>query len=196
MRPRDIQKEEAIQKKAIEIAVKDGFDGLTMNKLAKAAGVSPATIYIYYKDRDDMILQISLAEEFRMFEATMQGFSPEMPFAEGLRNQWLNRARYYMENPLSMLYMEQIRYTRFNDEVWKQAKMEFVKKLQTFVHNAVEKGELIRLPIEVYWSLAFAPLYQLLKFHVNENGMHGKKFTLDEEQIELAVSLVIKGLTP
>jgi len=46
MRSRDPKKEKAIRRKAMEMIVKDGFDGLSMQKLAKAAEVSPATIYI------------------------------------------------------------------------------------------------------------------------------------------------------
>ncbi len=196
MRPRDLQKEEAIRKKAVEIVVREGFDGLTMQKLAREAGVSPATIYIYYKDRDDLLLQVSIHEELRMFHATLEGFHPEMPFDEGLRNQWRNRAKYYLENPQSMYFMEQIRYSRFNEEVWRCAKGEFVKKMSEFVHHAIERGELVRLPIEVYWAVAFAPLYQLIKFHINKKGMHGKPFVIDEKTLDLAVSLVIKGLKP
>jgi TetR/AcrR family transcriptional regulator, multidrug resistance operon repressor len=46
MRSRDENKEQAIRTEALENAVKDGFDGLSMQKLAKAAAVSPATVYI------------------------------------------------------------------------------------------------------------------------------------------------------
>jgi len=49
MRTRDEAKEHAIRDKAIEMIVKVGFDGLSMQKLAKAAHVSPATIYLYFK---------------------------------------------------------------------------------------------------------------------------------------------------
>ena len=52
MRIRDEKKESLIKQKAIEMIVKYGFDGLSMQKLAKAAKVSPATIYIYFKDRN------------------------------------------------------------------------------------------------------------------------------------------------
>ncbi|HOZ87501.1 MAG TPA: helix-turn-helix domain-containing protein, partial [Bacteroidia bacterium] len=58
MRIRDENKEAAIRKKAIEMIVNEGFDGLSMAKLAKAAGVSPATIYIYYKNREDLLHQL------------------------------------------------------------------------------------------------------------------------------------------
>ena len=38
--------------------VKEGFDGLSMQKLAKAANVSPATIYLYFKNREDLLNQL------------------------------------------------------------------------------------------------------------------------------------------
>ena len=57
MRTRDENKEAAIRTKALEMIVKVGLDGLSMQKLAKSANVSPATIYIYFKDREDLILK-------------------------------------------------------------------------------------------------------------------------------------------
>lgn len=47
----------AIQK-AMEMIVAHGFDGMSMQKLATTAGVSPATIYIYFKNREDLFNQI------------------------------------------------------------------------------------------------------------------------------------------
>ncbi|HTB60696.1 MAG TPA: TetR family transcriptional regulator, partial [Polyangia bacterium] len=44
MRARDPRKERAIRAKALDTIVRHGFDGLSMQKLAKEVGVSPATI--------------------------------------------------------------------------------------------------------------------------------------------------------
>ncbi|MAN04573.1 MAG: TetR family transcriptional regulator [Owenweeksia sp.] len=196
MRPRDQSKEEAIRQKAVEIIVKDGFDGLSMHKLARAAGVSPATIYIYFRHRDDLILQVGVSEELKMFEASLKGFNPDMSFEEGLRVQWMNRARYFLDNPQQMHFMEQLRYSRFNDEIWRQAKSGFSDIMSRFVHKAIRNGELVKLPLEVFWSVAYAPLYQLVKFHVNGRGMQRNTFVLKEEDINLTLSLVLKGLKP
>jgi len=46
MRIRDEQKEKAIREKALKMIVKDGIEGFSMQKLAKAANVSPGTLYI------------------------------------------------------------------------------------------------------------------------------------------------------
>ena len=50
MRTRDENKEQLVRQKALELIVNQGLEGFSMQKLAKAAAVSPATLYIYYKD--------------------------------------------------------------------------------------------------------------------------------------------------
>ncbi|WP_221392353.1 hypothetical protein [Dyadobacter sp. NIV53] len=53
------------------------------------------------------------------------------------------------------------------------------------------------LPIEIYWSIAFAPLYQLVKFQVSKTSMFGRPpFIIDEEIINLSLQLVLKALKP
>ena len=114
MRARDPQKEQAIREQALDTIVRHGFDGLSMQKLAKEVGVSPATIYIYFENRDDLILSLYREESRKMAEATLDGFDPGASLAVGLRVQWKNRARYCLENPREAHFLEQIRHSPFH----------------------------------------------------------------------------------
>lgn len=195
MRTRDSNKETLIREKAIEIIVNHGFDGLSMHKLAKAARVSVATIYIYYKDREDLIQQLYTEETKKMADATLKNFDPESHFDEGLKIQWINRMNYCLENPYSMTFMEQVRHSPLIDRSTMDTR--FLQAMGRFVHKAIERRELIPLPVEIYWSMAFAPLYQLVKFHIGKIGMPGRPpFELDEEKINLTLGLVLKALKP
>jgi AcrR family transcriptional regulator len=198
MRVRDENKELAIREKAVQIIVEDGLDGLSMQKLAKAAGVSPATIYIYYKQKDDLILQLCIGEFNAMAEATLKGFDPQMNFAEGLKVQWVNRARYYLKNPVTLDFMEQMRHTRYYKKMFKLLDRRFFEAMGTFVHTAIKRKQLTPLPLEAYWYVAFAPLYQLIKFHTSGIGMGGtgKKFVFNNRIMTQTFELVIKALTP
>lgn len=197
MRTRDENKEEAIKTKALEMIVNYGFDGLSMQKLAKAAGVSPATIYIYFKDRDDLIIQLCLQEQEKMTEATLENFDPNMSFDQGLKKQWLNRAKYCMENPLGMHFLEQIKFSPYNEEIYKRMNKTFQQAMKTFVKNAIGRGELVKLPLEVYWAIAFSPLYVLVKFHMHKRGLPGtENFVLDEKTLDQTLELVLKALKP
>ena len=196
MRTRDQNKELAIRSKAIDMIVKDGFDGLSMQKLARSAAVSPATIYIYFKDRDDLILQLFLQQMKKMTDATLEGFDPSMRFDEGLKMQWLNRARFFIQNPTSMHFLEQIKYSPYHEPFMKKIDTTFQKTMGEFVHNAIGRKEIVKVPLEIYWSVAFAPLYQLVKMHMSGRGMRGEKFTLDEKIMNQTLRLVLKALKP
>jgi AcrR family transcriptional regulator len=196
MRTRDVNKESAIQEKAIEMIVKQGLDGFSMQKLAKAAGVSPATLYIYYKDRDDLITQIATSISVRLMETSLKGMHPKMPFADGLELQWRNRMEFYLKYPMDVEFIEQIRYTPTYDSVKDTIRQTFGDVLGKFVHNAINRGELQPLPFEVYWAIAFAPLYQLIKFHAQGYSPTNDCFRISDDMLNQTLKLVLKALKP
>lgn len=196
MRTRDVNKESAIQEKAIEMIVKQGLDGFSMQKLAKAANVSPATLYIYYKDRDDLISQIASKISVRLMETSLKGLHPKMSFADGLELQWKNRMEFYLTHPLDVEFIEQIRYTPTYASIKDIVRQKFGDVLGKFVHNAINRGELQPLPFEVYWSIAFAPLYQLIKFHTQGYSPTNDCFRISDEMLSQTLNLVLKALKP
>lgn len=194
MRARDINKVELVKQKAIELLVEVGFEGFTMNKLAKVCGISVATLYIYYKDKDDLILKIGTEEMHRMSAVMLENFDPESSFAEGLRQQWKNRAKCILENPLTAQMIEQLRSSTYQDKIFETFGEIFKEPLGKFMHNAIERGEIAAMPLEAYWSVAFGPLYNLLRFHTEGKSLSGKPFVLTDEVLWSTFDTVLKGL--
>jgi AcrR family transcriptional regulator len=176
--------------------VKEGLDGFSMQKLAKAAGVSPATLYIYYKDRDDLVTQIATDASHRLMETSLKGLHPKMSFADGMAIQWKNRLEFYMKYPLDVEFIEQIRYTPVYDSIKKTLRANFGDVLGKFMHNAINRGEVTPLPFEVYWCIAFAPLYQLIKFHTQGETPATDHFQITDEIVDQTLQLVLKALKP
>ncbi|MBS1660741.1 MAG: TetR/AcrR family transcriptional regulator [Bacteroidetes bacterium] len=196
MRVRDESKIEALFEHAIKMIVKEGFDGLSMQKLAKAAGVSPATIYIYFKDRDDLLVQLYRSETDKYFDFVLKGFDPEMDFATGLSVQWKNRAAYMIEFPDKAHFMEHFSFTPLHAKASRGKDMRFAEVMHRFVNKAIASGELVRMPVEVYWSVAFAPLFNLVRFHKAGMNMAGEPFVLTDEMLGQTLKLVLKALRP
>ncbi len=197
MRSRDEAKETAIRNKAMALIGLEGFDGLSMHKLAKAAGVSVATIYIYYKDREDLILSLCKEETIRMTEATLKDFDPRMSFAEGLKNQWKNRATFWLKNPIEAQFLERMRHSPYQENILAYLKKDFIEAMKTFVMNSIKNKELVKIPVDVFWSVAYAPLYQLVKFHMDGSSLPGLgRFVLTDKIMNQTLSLVVKGLSP
>jgi AcrR family transcriptional regulator len=196
MRTRDENKIDSLFQHALTTIVQDGFDGLSMQKLAKAAGVSPATIYIYFKDRDHLLQQLYMRECDKYFAFIMTGFDPEMDFPVGLTIQWKNRARYHLEHSDETHFMEHFKFTPLHKLAQRTRHQGFTEAMHRFVQKAIEKKELVRMPVEVYWSVAFAPLYNLVRFHKAGVNMAGEPFTLTDEILEQTLALVLKALKP
>jgi AcrR family transcriptional regulator len=197
MRLRDEIKEKAIRQKAMELIVNEGFDGLSMHKLARAADISVATIYIYYKDREDLILSLCREEMKRMMEATLKNFDPSMSFAEGLKIQWQNRAEFWLKNPIEGQFMERMRHSPYHEKFVGYLRKDFTDAMHAFVINAIDRNELVRLPIEVFWAVAYAPLYQLVKFHMDGSRFPGNApVKLTDDLMNQTLILVLKALKP
>jgi AcrR family transcriptional regulator len=196
MRARDENKIEAIFQSALEMIVKEGFEGLSMQKLAKAAGVSPATIYIYFKDKEDMLLQLYKRECDRFFAFILKEFDPEMDFATGLAAQWKSRARYIIQYPDRGHFMEHFKFSPLLAKAGTRQNSHFPRVMHQFVSKAIENKELVKMPFEVYWSVAFAPLYNLVRYHKAGMSVNSEKFELTDTMLMQTLSLVLKALKP
>jgi len=195
MRTRDEDKVRMVKAKAMELAVAEGLEGFSVNKLARACGISVATLYIYYKDKDDLLQQIALEEGKRMTDMTMKGFDPAMPFAEGLKVQWRNRAKYMLENPTEMLFCELVRSSSYHEQYMTLVMSAFKEVMGKFMKSCVDRGEINKMPVEVFWSVAYAPLYAMLRFHNEGTSVGGRKFVITDKYIWRAFDLVVKALT-
>ena len=58
MRKKDDEKERSIKDAVIKLILQEGFHGASISKIAKLAGVSPATVYIYFDNKENMLQDI------------------------------------------------------------------------------------------------------------------------------------------
>lgn len=195
MRVRDEYKEAAIREKAMEMIVQGGFEALSMQKLARAAGVSPATIYIYYKNKEDLLHQLFNKAQEKFAEYALRGFDAAAPFEEGLWVQWKNRMQYILEYPVYYQFFEQFRNSPLINN--RNLNMAYFKEsMMSFVKNAVRRGEIKKMEPEIFWSIAYGSLYALLRFHLQERKMMTEHFQLTDAKLRQTLRLVVKALKP
>ncbi len=194
MRTRDVRKQELVSRKAVELLAKEGFEGFSMNGLARACRISVATLYIYYKDKDDLIIQIALEEGERMTSAILKDFDPETSFEEGLRTQWKNRAAFHLANPLTSAFFDQLHSSTYSEKASMPTTEKFRENMGRFMRNAITRGELENVPLEVFWSVAYGPLHQLIRFHHEGKSIGGRPFSLTQKTLWQSFDLVLKSL--
>jgi TetR/AcrR family transcriptional repressor of multidrug resistance operon len=194
MRAKDEKKDWAIRETALQMIVKEGFKGLSMQKLAKKANVSPGTIYIYYKDRNDLLNKLYIEVIDRTHKAVLIRFNPEMEFSKGLKLLWLNRYRHYIKYPNDFYFSEQFINSPLIKSLKEKEDQAYRKQMEEFYNNAVGNGEIPKLALEVYWTIAFAPLYHLIKFNLQEVIYPLPHLHVSEKKLLVTLELVLKAL--
>lgn len=174
--------------------VNEGFDGLSMQKLAKRANISPSTIYVYFDSREELVNRLYSEVQEKFEKDALHNFSENLRFKEGLWLQWKNRLTNIIQNPLAYQFYEQFR----NSPLIHQKNMNpaaFIKAMQAFTYNAVHNKEIVDLPPEIFWAVAYGPFYTLVKFHLDKATMAGTAFSLTEQKLWQCFELVMKALT-
>lgn len=208
MRPRDQAKIEKIRRRALEVLVLDGFDAFSMQKLAKAAGVSPATLYIYYVDKEDLIFQLWKEQVTAWSGSQLAGFDPEAPFEVELRRQWNIRIAFFQQHPLEWQFIQQVQHSPLHERYMAEVPAVVSEVLVTRVLRAIRQGELTdfglgqqsiqeNFPRDLYWSLAYGPLYSMLRWVPDRSKpLEESPARVDLDVIEKAFACVLKGLRP
>lgn len=78
MRTRDLEKQKRIKEAMVQLFLREGMSSASIAKIAKEAGVSPATIYIYYDSKEAMMAEVFHEYSQRSYGYMMHCVRPEM----------------------------------------------------------------------------------------------------------------------
>ena len=69
---------------ARQVFLADGFEGASVDDIARAAGVSKATLYSYFPDKRLLFMEVARLECDQMADRIMQGIDGDLPLREML----------------------------------------------------------------------------------------------------------------
>lgn len=78
MRLKDEEKQQRIKDAMVSLILREGIDGTSVAKIAREAGVSPATIYVYYASKEEMLTEVFREYSHRPYRYLMGQIRPEM----------------------------------------------------------------------------------------------------------------------
>ena len=82
MRTRDLDKQQRIKDAMISLILKEGINGASVAKIAKKAGVSPATIYVYYENKEEMLKEVFCECTYESYSYISKRIYPHMSGAD------------------------------------------------------------------------------------------------------------------
>ncbi len=188
MRHKDDNKNQAICDAAIELITKNGFADTSMSKIAKAANVSPATIYVYFENKEDLLNKLYLFVKQEMSAELLNGVNSSQPIEESFKIIWNNFYNYAIENPIRFAFTEQFANSPMIANCrWES--MEFFRPLVELFERGKEQKVFKDISLEIFKAFTFAPLMGLIKEHLNG------EIVLDKKALETTYEIAWDAIT-
>lgn len=151
---KSIDKRNALVKATIELVNNNGFHATPMSKIAKMANVSPATIYLYFENKQDLVNQTYIEVKAAYTKYAFATYNQNMFVEAGFEIIWKRIADFKLKECEKALFLAQCDNTPMIDEASRQ---EGIKHLQPLLDLwARGKKEEIIKPISDYLLYAYA----------------------------------------
>jgi TetR/AcrR family transcriptional repressor of multidrug resistance operon len=188
MRTRDQSKYDAIMNASVQLINTLGFDGISISKIAKKAKVSPATIYIYFKNKDDLFSKLYIDIRTRMSQGALQGLQDEMTIEQTFKSIWYNSFTYNLNHPEYLVFREQFEQTSMMKNI-KENEFESYRYVRDLLQRGIDEKTIKNHPLPILTSFAFIPIITLLKFHLSDI------IKMDEDHIKQAYELAWNAIS-
>lgn len=188
MRKKDDKKQESIKKAVIKLILEEGFHGTSISKIAKEAEVSPATVYVYYENKDIMLHEIYSEYSEEILDNLLNKVSLHMVGSELIETLIKSYYSYIKNNKEIFLFVEQFSScpALINSCEERKGIKSFNDLLEKFKQNKVIKN----YSNDTLISLVFSPVKSIC---MNQCITKEEKSTLLKELIKiLQDSLVIQ----
>ncbi|WHF52480.1 TetR/AcrR family transcriptional regulator [Chryseobacterium gotjawalense] len=168
-------KKNALLNATLTLVNNHGFHNTPMSKIAKMAGVSPATIYLYFQHKQDLINTLYLEVKESFSACAFEGYSEEMSVKTGFELIWVNIANYKLNQIKEANFLSQCDNSPMIDEA---IRIEGLKNLQPLLdlwERGKKEGVIKPLSDYILYAYTIYPLSFLLEMQEREI------FTLDEK---------------
>ncbi|WP_418637263.1 TetR/AcrR family transcriptional regulator [Winogradskyella sp.] len=177
---KSIDKRNALVKATIELVNNNGFHATPMSKIAKMANVSPATIYLYFENKQDLVNQTYIDVKAEYTKYAFANYDPTMPIEEGFKMIWKRIADFKLNESEHAMFLAQCDNTPMIDEESRQEGIKHLQPLLDLWERGKKEGVIKPLSDYLLYAYAINPLSFLMM--TQKRGA----FTLDKTHLEEA----------
>ncbi|WP_142786534.1 TetR/AcrR family transcriptional regulator [Changchengzhania lutea] len=173
-------KRRALVDATISLVNNNGFHATPISKIAKMADVSPATIYLYFENKQDLVNKVYIEVKEAFTAYAFESYSERMPVVKGFEVVWKQIAKFKTKQLENAMFLAQCDHTPIIDQASRQEGIKHLQPLLDLWQRG--KDEQIIKPISDYLLYAYTinPLSFLIV--MQQQGA----FKIEENHIEEA----------
>ncbi len=176
---KSIDKRNALVKATIELVNNNGFHATPMSKIAKMANVSPATIYLYFENKQDLVNKTYVEVKADYTKYAFETYKEDMPIEAGFKLIWNRIADFKLKESENAMFLAQCDNTPMIDEISRQEGIKHLQPLLDLWERGRQEGIIKPLSDYLLYAYAINPLsflmitqkrgvFQLDKAHLEE----------------------------
>lgn len=179
MRHRDEHKQQALLEATLHEVAEHGFAVTSVARIARAAGMSPGTLYLYYRDKDDLLeatfrevsrriiavaIEAFQAEPAEAFEAEPSSLSPAaQQLKSALCRVWNALVALGRRQPALFLFHDQFLHSSHMQDALRVANQERAAPLLDAFALGQQSGILKQIDLALIEVFMFRSIYSLLQ---------------------------------
>ncbi len=175
---RDENKIQSIIAATLKLVIETGFIGFKMADVAKEAGIATGTLYIYFKNKEELINEAYLITKKEVADVFTDLEGAGETFFESFSKLWHAYFEFCLQHTEKMLFVEQFIHSGFiTADINTQAEHYF-DAFNQFLLDAQGKNYLRRVDINLLKAQLMGPIHEVIKA-----SMYGR-VRLSKEKIE------------
>jgi len=177
------EKRIALLNATLHLVNNNGFHDAPMSKIAKMAGVSPATIYIYFENKQHLINKLYLESKASFSDYAFKNYSPNLTVKNGFELIWRNIAHFKLHQVEEANFLSQC--DNINTMIDEKSRQEGLKNLEPLLdlwERGQKEGIIKSISPYLLYAYAIYPLAFLMKMQQRND------FELTEDNLTEAFS--------
>lgn len=162
---------------AREIFMSDGFEGASVDDIAKAAGVSKATLYSYFPDKRLLFMEVAKMECIRQAESAVETIDMSQPVGIVLTEAAWQLVHFFTsdfgQRVFRLCVAESDRFPELGREFYQSGPALVRDRLIAFMKVGISRGELqiddLPLAADQFHELCKADLFPRLMFSMDKS---------------------------
>lgn len=177
---KSIDKRNALIKATIDLVNNNGFHATPMSKIAKMAKVSPATIYLYFENKQDLVNKTYIEVKAKYTTYAFETYDENDTVESGFKAIWKRIADFKLNASDSAMFLAQCDNTPMIDEPSRQEGIKHLQPLLQLWERGRKEGVIKPISDYLLYAYTINPLSFLMM------SQHRGAIQLDNSHIETA----------
>ena len=183
MRTKDDQKKEALFRATVKLVNKIGFASSSVSKIAKEANVSPSTIYVFFNNKEDLLVSTYKEIKHNLSDALLADFDVTLPIRDIIKTLWFSVFSYVSENLDDYSYCEQFANSPYSEMVDREFLEREYAPIITVFQKGIEQKIIKNVDMNFLGAFIFNPISRL------SNPRLSPGLEMNEENLEIAFTM-------